>query len=513
MLEASKSNSKNQMERPPIVTVMGHVDHGKTSILDAIRKTDVASGEAGGITQHIGAYSVTYSGKKIAFLDTPGHEAFSSMRARGANVTDIVVLVVAADDGIMPQTIEAISHAKAADVPIIVALNKIDKETKDLNRIFSQLTEYGIQSEEWGGENQFVKVSALKRIGIEELLDAILLQAEVLELKASYEGDAEGVVVEAHLEPGRGSIATVMVQSGTLKVGDYMVAGTEFGRVRAMHDHNGQAVTEAPPSTPVEILGLSGAPLAGDKFNALKDEKVAREIVEMRINNLRAQSGKSQVQTLDELLVKMKDAELPELAIILKGDTQGSVEAIAESIKKLNHEKVRNKIIHKGVGGISESDLILAETTGAVVIGFNVRASRGLDDVAERKGVILKYFSIIYELSDSIKSLMEGKLPPIQEEVVIGKAEVRQTINVPKMGTIAGSAVIDGSIKRTSLARLIRDEIVIYTGKISSLRRFKDDVKEVKTGYECGIGIENYNDIKEGDVIEVYEIKEVRPTL
>lgn len=499
--------------KPPIVTVMGHVDHGKTSILDAIRKSDVVAGEAGGITQHIGAYSVTHDGKKIAFLDTPGHEAFSSMRARGANTTDIVVLVVAADDGVMPQTVEAISHAKDAGVPIIVAVNKIDKENKNVDRVYTELTEHGIQSEEWGGDTQFVKVSALQKIGIDDLLEAILLQAELLELKTRSDIPADGVVVEAHLDTGRGAVATIMVRHGTLRSGDYLVAGTEGGRVRAMYDHNGKPVKEAGPSTPVEVLGLSGVPEAGDRVNVVTDEKTARDVAQWRKDNAESLGTKSTAQSLEDLLGKMKADETPELPIIVKADTQGSVEAIVESVGKLNTEKVRNKVIHKAVGGVSESDLSLAEASGAVIVGFNVRAARGLDDKAEEHGIVLKYFSVIYDLVDAVKSLMEGKLPPIREEVVVGRAEVRQLINVPKIGTVAGSAVVDGKITRNAHLRLIRDDIVIYDGKIGSLRRFKDDVKEVKTGYECGIGIEDYNDIKSGDVIEAYEIKETRPTL
>jgi len=501
-------------ERPPIVTIMGHVDHGKTSLLDAIRSASVASGEAGGITQHIGAYTAEYNGKKIAFLDTPGHEAFSAMRSRGASLTDIVVLVVAADDGVMPQTVEAISHAKAAGVPIIVAVNKIDKPNLMLDRLFSQLAEHGIQSEEWGGDNQFVKTSALQKVGLEDLLESILLQAEVLDLKASHEGPAAGAVVEAHLDKGRGAIATIMIQSGTLQVGQYIVAGREFGRVRAMTDHRGQRLETAGPSTPVEVIGLGGVPGAGDRVNAVADERTAREVVALRDEQERKRhAGKSSAASLADLLAKVQTSERPELAIIVKADVQGSLEAVCEAINKLSGDKVQNRIVHRAVGGITESDIALATTTGAVIVGFNVRAARGLDDVANKNGVVLKYFSIIYELVDAVKAIMAGKLPPIVTESVLGHAEVRQTISVPKIGLIAGSAVLDGKITRQSKLRLIRDSVVIYNGKISSLRRFKDDVREVVQGYECGIGIDGYADIRVGDVIEAYELQESAPTL
>lgn len=501
-------------ERPPIVTIMGHVDHGKTSLLDAIRSAKVAAGEAGGITQHIGAYTVDYSQKKIAFLDTPGHEAFSAMRSRGASLTDIVVLVVAADDGVMPQTVEAINHAKAAGVPIIVAVNKIDKPSTNLDRLYSQLAEHGIQSEEWGGENQFVKTSALQRIGIDELLEAILLQSEVLDLKANQEGPATGAVVEAHLDKGRGPVATIMVQTGTLEVGQYVVAGREFGRVRAMIDHRGEKISSAGPSTPVEVVGLGGVPGAGDKVNMVADERTAREIVSLRDEQERKKhTGKSSAASLADLLAKVQTSERPELAVIVKADVQGSLEAVCEAVSKLSGDKVVNRIVHRAVGGISESDLTLAMTTGAVIVGFNVRAARGLDDIADKNGVVIRYFSIIYELVDAVKAIMAGKLPPIVTENILGHAEVRQTISVPKIGTIAGSAVLDGKITRQSKLRLIRDSVVIYNGKISSLRRFKDDVREVAQGYECGIGIDGYADIRVGDVIEAYELQESAPTL
>ncbi len=514
LVKSGATSDSSSVQRSPIVTIMGHVDHGKTSLLDAIRSANVASGEAGGITQHIGAYTVDFNDQSIAFLDTPGHEAFSSMRARGASLTDIVVLVVAADDGVMPQTVEAINHAKAANVPIIVAVNKIDKASTQLDRLYAQLAEHGIQSEEWGGENQFVKTSALQRIGINELLDAILLQAEVLDLKSAAIGFAKGAVVEAHLDKGRGPVATIMVQSGLLEVGQYLVAGTEFGRVRAMIDHRGKKLTQAGPSTPVEVVGLSGVPQAGDAINAVEDEKTCRDIVALRQEQERRKhSGKSSAASLADLLAKVQTNERPEVAVIVKADVQGSLEAVCEAVAKLTSAKVSNRIVHRAVGGITESDLTLASATGAVLLGFNVRASRGLDDLAERSGVVIQYFSIIYELVDAMKAIMAGKLPPIVTEQVLGHAEVRQTINVPKIGTVAGSAVIDGKITRQSHLRLVRDSVVIYTGRISSLRRFKDDVREVAQGYECGISIDGYQDVRIGDVIEAYVLEETAPTL
>ncbi len=497
------------VERPPIVTIMGHVDHGKTSILDAIRKAKVAASEAGGITQHIGAYTVDKDGKRIAFLDTPGHEAFSSMRSRGAKVTDIVVLVVAADDGVMPQTVEAISHARAANVPIIVAINKIDKPTKNLDRINSELAEHGIQSEEWGGENIFVKVSALKGIGIDELLEAILLQAEVLELKTPLDVPASGVVVEAHLDKGRGPVATIMIQKGILKVGDFVVAGTALGRVRAMHDQTGKRLKETGPSTPVEVVGLSSVPMAGDPVDAVEDEKTGKEVADWRTDTERLNaSSRSSAATLDQLLAKVKNTETPEVPIIIKADTQGSVEAISEAILKLNSDRVRNRIVHKAVGGINESDVSLATTSGAVIIGFNVRAVRGLDEQADKQGTLIKYFSVIYDIVDVLKSIMAGKLPPVQKEVILGHAEVRATIKVPKIGLVAGTSVLDGKITRSSQLRLIRESVVVFTGRVGSLRRFKDDVREVVQGYECGIGIDGYSDVREGDIIESFIIEE-----
>lgn len=501
-------------ERPPIVTIMGHVDHGKTSILDAIRETQVASGEAGGITQHIGAYTVERNSKHIAFLDTPGHAAFSSMRARGAELTDICVIVVAADDGVMPQTVEAISHAKSSNVAIIVAINKMDKQGINLDRVYNELAEHGIQSEEWGGDYQFVKVSALERTGLDELTDAILLQAEMLELKGSSDGPARGTIIEANLDKGRGPVATVMVTAGTLRKGDIIVAGETTGRVRTMVDHLGKKVDAVGPSTPVEVIGLTDVPMAGDQVDAVKDDKIAAAVIDKRAEILAKERGETSSRaSLEDLLSKVASEQIPEIPFIVKADTQGSAEAICDALLKIESEKIKAKIIHKGVGGINSTDLSLAETTGSVLFGFNVRAARGLSDEAENRGLTVKYFSIIYELIDAAKAIMKGNLPPIESEVVLGHAEIRSAISVPKIGTIAGSAVLDGKIVRNCHLRLIRDDVVVHSGKVGSLRRFKDDVREVNTGYECGIGIEGYNDLKIGDVIEAFTVEKSEASL
>jgi len=514
ILARSRDESVELIHRAPIVTIMGHVDHGKTSILDAIRESKVASGEAGGITQHIGAYQIEKNGKKITFLDTPGHEAFSSMRARGASLTDIVILVVAADDGVMPQTIEAVNHARAANVPVIVAINKIDKPNRNFDRINSELAEHGIQSEEWGGENQFVKVSALQKVGLDELLEAILLQAEVLDLKARATGIATGTVVEAHLDKGRGPVATVMVREGLLKTGDFIVAGMRSGRVRAMADHRGALVKEAGPATPVQVIGLDGVPEAGDQVDSVIDDRQAREIMAFRQDQARKSSSvKSSAASIEDLLGKIQSADKYEVPLIIKGDTQGSVEAVSEAVLKLSTPRVENRIIHKAAGGITESDITLASASKAIILGFNVRAGRGLQEGADKAGIPIKYFSIIYELVDAVKAIMAGKLPPVVSEVVIGHAQVRQLINVPKIGVVGGSAVTDGKITRNANVRLVRNDIVIYTGKLGSLRRFKDDVREVANGYECGIGIQGYQDLREGDVIEAYILEETAATL
>lgn len=509
LLKDEVVDPKDLQSRPPIITVMGHVDHGKTSILDAIRNTGVADKEAGGITQHIGAYMVQKGKSKLTFLDTPGHEAFSAMRSRGAKLTDLVILVVAADDGVMPQTIEAIAHAKASNVPMVVAVNKIDKENVNFDRIYSELSEQGIQAESWGGDTQFVHVSALKNEGLDELLEAVQLQAELLDLKATEKGPASGTVVEAHLDKGRGAVATMIVTQGTLSIGDLIVAGSVTGRVRAMIDHDGKRLKKATPSMPVEIIGLGSIPLAADPVNVVPDDKVAREVSELRLVSQDTESvGVTSAQSLDDLLGKVQAENIPQISVLLKADTQGTVEAIADSIAKLKSDKVAAKIIYKAVGGITESDLNLAETCGAVIMGFNVRMSNTLLPTSEKKGVVVQYFSVIYKLVDAVKGFMAGKLPPITEEVVQGHAEVKEAIRIPKIGLIAGSNVTDGKVTRNSHLRLIRNDVVIHSGKLSALKRFKDDVKEVMSGYECGISFENCTDIKAGDIIESYTIVE-----
>ncbi len=509
ILELEKTREKSvRVSRPPIITVMGHVDHGKTSILDAIRQSDVCSKEFGGITQHIGAYTVNHKGQRITFLDTPGHEAFSEMRSRGARLTDLVVLVVAADDGVKPQTIEAISHAKQAGVPLIVAINKIDKPNLNFERVFRELADNDILAEEWGGEVQVVKVSALKKQGLEELLEAILIQNEMLELTAYEDGPAEGVIVEAHLEVGRGPVATVILTNGRLKVGDFVVAGEVTGKVRLMENQAGQSIKEAGPTLPFEIFGLTAVPMAGDLVNATKDERVSKELAEHRRKKKEVKSETTAAATLDDLIGKVNSAEIPQVPLLVKADTQGSLEAIISSLAKMNSSKVRNIIVHKAVGGINETDINLAETAGGVILGFNVRAIGSLKEQAEKRGVVVQYFSVIYELIDAVRHLMAGKLPPICTEVIQGHAEVRNPINIPKIGIIAGSSVMDGKITRSSHLRLIRDDIVIFKGKVGSLRRFKDDVKEVLNGYECGIGIDGYTDVRQGDRIEAFMIEE-----
>lgn len=501
--------------RPPVVTIMGHVDHGKTSLLDAIRETKVTESEAGGITQHIGAYKVTLKGKDIVFLDTPGHEAFTALRARGAKVTDIVVLVVAADDGVMPQTIEAIDHAKAANVPIIVAINKIDKPEANPQRVRTELSERGIISEEWGGQNIFVEVSAKKRIGIEQLLEMILLQAEVMELKADPERIAKGIVIEAKLDRGRGPVATVLVQTGKLKIGDAFLSGTSVGKVRALIDDTGKRIQEAGPSTPVEVIGFSEVPAAGEVFISVDDEKRARQIALARLQKEKlAEIAKTRKLTLDELYAKIKEGEVRELNIIIKGDVQGSVEATRDALERITHPQVKVKVIHSAVGGINESDVMLAAASNAIIIGFNVRPELKASQTAEKEGVDIRLYTIIYNAIEDVKKALEGLLEPTLKEKILGRAEVRQTFQISRIGTIAGCYVVDGIISRTSDGiRIIRDNIVIYDGKLSSLKRFKDDVKEVQTGYECGITIENYNDIKVGDILENYIIEKIAAKL
>ena len=501
--------------RPPVVTIMGHVDHGKTSLLDAIRETKVAEGEAGGITQHIGAYTVTVHGKQVTFLDTPGHEAFTAMRARGAKVTDIVILVVAADDGVMPQTVEAIHHAKAAGVPLIVAMNKIDKPSANPDRVRNALSEHGLISEAWGGDTIMVEVSAKQKTGLDQLLEMILLQAEVLELKADPHQFAKGAVVEAKLERGRGPVATVLVQSGTLHAGDAFVVGAFSGKVRALISHTGVKVQQAGPSVPVEVIGLPGVPSAGDVFQAVKDERIAREIADDRASKQRAAelAGAGKV-SLDDLFAKIQEGSVKELSLVIKADVQGSAEALATAVEKLPTDAVKLRVIHNGVGGITESDVLLAAASNAIIIGFNIRPEPKASDLAEKEHVDVRLYTIIYDALNDIRAAMEGLLEPTLKERVLGRAEVRQVFSVSKAGTIAGSYVIDGTITRASAGvRVIRDNVVVYQGRLGSLRRFKDDVREVQQGYECGIGVENFSDIKAGDVIEAYAIDKIAAKL
>ncbi len=514
-IDIDEETGGKQMPRPPVVTIMGHVDHGKTSLLDAIREANVTAGEAGGITQHIGAYDVQLDdGRKLTFLDTPGHEAFTSMRARGAKVTDIVVIVVAADDGVMPQTKEAINHSKAAEVPIIVAVNKIDKPDANPDRVKQELADLELLPEDWGGDTIFVEVSAKQHTNIDQLLEMILLQAEVLELTAVPEQRARGTVIEARLDKGRGPVTTVLVQQGTLKVGDPVVAGVHHGRVRSMADDRGKAVTEAGPSFPVEVTGLTGVPAAGDSFHALDDEKSAKEVAQHRQQKLReAELAKTSKISLDQLYARIQEGDVKELKVIVKADVQGSVEAVSDSLAKLSTDTCRLIVIHSGVGGITETDISLAAASDAIVLGFNVRPAPKANALAELEGVDIRLYNVIYDAVNDIKSAMEGLLAPTLQEVDLGRAEVREVFSVSKVGTIAGCYVVDGKILRNAHARLLRDDVVIWTGKLGSLRRFKDDVKEVNTGYECGIGLENYNDVKVGDVIEAYEIKEVKTKL
>ncbi len=497
-------------ERPPVVTIMGHVDHGKTTLLDSIRNTKVTAGEAGGITQHIGAYQVEIDGKKISFLDTPGHAAFTTMRARGAKVTDLAIIVVAADDGVMPQTIEAINHAKAAEVPIIVAVNKMDKEAANPDRVMQELTEHGLVSEAWGGDTIFVPISALKGEGIDSLLEMILLTAEVGELKANPKRAALGTVIEAQLDRGRGPVATLLIQDGTLRVGDPIVVGHAFGRVRAMVNDLGRRVKEAGPSMPVEITGLNEVPQAGDRFVVFSDEKTARQVGESRsMTAIQAQRSEKQRITLDNLFEQMSQGDVKEINLIVKADVQGTVEAMASSLMKIDVEGVNVKIIHTGAGAITESDISLAAASNAIVIGFNVRPDVNAKRAAEAEGVDIRLHSIIYKVIEEIEQAMKGMLDPEFEEKIVGQAEVRQTIKVSKVGTIAGSYVTEGKIVRDAGVRVIREGIVIFAGELDSLKRFKDDAKEVARGYECGITIKNYNDIQEGDIVEAFVMEEI----
>ncbi|WP_216827949.1 translation initiation factor IF-2 [Alkalihalobacterium elongatum] len=506
-----EENEAELQERPPVVTIMGHVDHGKTTLLDSIRNTKVTAGEAGGITQHIGAYQVEVEGKRITFLDTPGHAAFTTMRARGAQVTDITILVVAADDGVMPQTKEAISHAKAAGVPIIVAVNKMDKEAANPDRVMQELTEFELVPEAWGGDTIFVPVSALQGEGIDELLEMILLVAEVEEYKANPDSLARGTVIEAQLDKGRGPVATLLVQSGTLKVGDPIVVGNTFGRVRAMTNDLGRRVKSVGPAAPVEITGLNDVPQAGDQFKVFEDEKTARQIGETRMIRQRDEErNETSKVSLDDLFNQIQQGDIKEINVIIKGDVQGSVEALRGSLEKIDVEGVKVNIIHTGVGAITESDIILAAASNAIVIGFNVRPDANTKRVAESENVDIRLHRIIYNVIEEIESAMKGMLDPEYEEKVIGQVEIRQTFKVSKIGMIAGSYVTDGKITRDSTVRLIRDGIVIYEGAINALKRFKDDAKEVSAGYECGITLENFNDVKEGDIIEAYIMEEIK---
>ncbi|MGH2554680.1 MAG: translation initiation factor IF-2 [Actinomycetota bacterium] len=502
--------------RPPVVTVMGHVDHGKTLLLDAVRKTDVVAEEFGGITQHIGAYQVHHDGREVTFIDTPGHEAFTAMRARGAQVTDIVVLVVAADDGVMPQTIEALNHARAAKVPIVVAVNKIDKPEADPQRVRQQLTDQGIVPAEWGGEVEFVDVSAKTRENLDRLLETVLLVADILELKADPQAAARGIALEAHLDPGRGPVATVLVLRGTLRVGDAVVCGAAYAKVRAMFDEWGQPLSEAPPAKPAQVLGWKPhVPQAGDEVRVVADEREARHIAQEREARVRAAdlAASRPAASLADLLVQARRGELASLNLIVKADVQGSLEAILDALDKLPQDEVRIDVIHKGVGGITENDIALAAASGAVVVGFNVRPDVGARELAETEGVDIRLYRVIYQALDDIRQALSGLLAPEEQEIELGRAEVRALFRVPKLGVVAGCMVTHGTITRGALARLVRDGVIIYTGRVGSLRRFKDDVREVAEGFECGIGLENYQDIHEGDVIEAYEVREVARTL
>lgn len=514
-LEGADDTESSLISRPPVVTIMGHVDHGKTSLLDALRETDVVSGEAGGITQHIGAYQVTLaSGSKITFIDTPGHEAFTAMRARGAKVTDLVVLVVAADDGIMPQTVEAIRHSKAAGVPIIVAINKIDKPDANPGRVRQELLQHDLVTEDLGGDVLTVEVSAKKRMNLEKLEETILLQSEILDLKANPDRAAQGTVVEAKMEKGRGPVATVLVQKGTLRVGDVFVAGAEWGKVRALIDDKGNRLEEAGPSTPVEVLGLDGVPSAGDDIVAVEDEARAREIAGYRQRVDREAKAKLAARgTLEQMFSAIKAGEAKELPIVIKGDVQGSVEAIIGALEKIGNENVKVRVLHAAVGPLNESDITLAKASGGIIIGFNVRANPQARDMARRDGVDIRYYSIIYDVTDDMKKLLSGMLAPTLKENFLGYASIREVFNITKVGKVAGCMITEGIVKRGAGVRLLRDNVVIHQGSLAQLKRFKDDVKEVREGYECGMSFTNYEDIRAGDVIECFEVEEVAATL
>lgn len=511
VLEIEEDDDENLQKRPPIVTVMGHVDHGKTSLLDAIRKTKVTDSEAGGITQHIGAYTITLNGEEITFLDTPGHEAFTAMRARGAQITDVVILVVAADDGIMPQTKEAIDHCKAAGVPMVVAINKIDKPGANIDRVKQELADQGLLVEDWGGDTVCEEVSAKQNLNIDKLLEMVLLTAEMLELKANPNRKARGTVIEAKLDKGRGTVTSLLVQNGTLNVGDSILVGSTYGRVRAMFDDTGKKIKSAGPSIPVEILGLSEVPEAGDRFNQVKDEKTARNMAESRKENLKAETLlASHRVSLEDLYSQIKEGKVKELAVIVKADVQGSIQAIKGSLDKLSSDDVKVRVIHGGVGAITETDVTLATASNAIIIGFNVRPDNNAAAQAERDGVDIKTYRIIYDAIDDVKAAMIGMLEPEYKEVVLGSAEIRETYKISNVGTIAGCYVLNGKLKRNAQTRVIRDGIVIFESALSSLKRFKDDAKEVAAGYECGLTIEKFNNIKEGDIIECFMMEAIK---
>ncbi len=507
-----KDKTIKLIEKPPVVTVIGHVDHGKTTLLDAIRKTDVTKGEVGGITQRIGAYQIKIDNKKIVFIDTPGHEAFTTMRARGVKATDVAVLVVAADDGVMPQTVEAINHAKAANVPIIVAINKIDKANANVEKVKKGLAKYDLVSEEWGGETLMVEVSALQNKGIEKLLETILLQAEMLDLKANPDLPAKGLIIETKLDKKRGIIASVLIQDGSLKIGDYFIAGISYGKIRSLVDDKGKSIKKAGPSTPVEIIGFCKMPQAGDYFQIVPDDKLAKIIISEREDEGRSKIVKESSVSLDNLFLEMKEGKVDRLSVILKTDTQGSLDALQEAIKKIKigDEEVKTDIIHAGVGNITETDVMLATASKAIIIGFNIRPDTNVQKIAKSEKVEIRLYKIIYDLIDEIKSALKGYLKPKIEEYICGQAEVREIFKIPKIGTIAGSYVLNGKISKNDNIRVIRDGKLIYEGKVSSLKRFKDDVKEVNSGFECGIGVEKFNDIKLKDILEFYTFREVK---
>ncbi len=518
LTEAIQQNEEEDGElvsRPPVITVMGHVDHGKTSLLDYIRKSNVIAGEAGGITQHIGAYNVKLpDGRRITFLDTPGHEAFTAMRARGAKMTDLAIIIIAADDAIMPQTVEAINHAQAAGVPMVFAINKIDKPGANPEKIREQLSQMNILVEDWGGKYQCQEISAKKGIGVEELLEKVLLEADMLDLKACPDRRASGAIIESSLDKGRGFLATVLVQNGTMHVGDFMLSGSYWGRIKAMFNERGQKVTEAGPSTPVSVLGLNGAPTAGETFNIMADEKEAKDIANKREQLLRIQGIKTQKHmTLEEIGRRIAIGNFKELNFIVKGDVDGSIEALSDSIIKLSNDEVRVNVIHKAVGAISESDILLAAASDAIIIGFQVRPSANARKLAEKEQIEIRLYSVIYDCINEIRDGIEGMLAPEKKEVIVGSAEVQQTFKISKVGTIAGCIVKEGKIQKANKVRLIRDGIVVYEGELGSLKRFKDDAKEVLTGMECGLNIENFNDIKVGDVVESFTVEEIKRTL